>query len=126
MEDSMSFPKHEAAARPTGLDAVGEGLERLAGLANTYVGMLTRGEVSLELFTGKNAHPVSVNLTGGEATEAIHAIAATLDHLEHLEVIGKSAERIASAFERIAAVMGASAARQRGKGTGPKGGRVPQ
>jgi hypothetical protein len=83
-------------------EALDDGLGRIAGLFNTYVGLVARGEVGLELFTGKNAYPVRVELTGGEATEALHCIGATLDHLEP---IARTSERIATAFERIATAL---------------------
>jgi hypothetical protein len=77
-------------------------LDRLAGVVSSYVTRATRGENMYELYTAEGTSPVKVHLEGCEASEALHHIAATLDHLEPIAI---ASERIATAFERIATVL---------------------
>ena len=99
-----------AAPVPVDLGGIEVALGRLAGLFNTYVGNAAKGENYLALYSEVGAYPVRVELVESEASEALHCIAATLDKLDHLELLGKSAERIATAFERIATVLEGKAA----------------
>jgi hypothetical protein len=101
-----------APAAPVAVDLGGVEVElgRLAGLFNTYVGNACKGENFLGLFSEVGAYPVRVELVESEASEALHCIATTLDKLDHLELLGKSAERIATAFERIATALEGKAA----------------
>lgn len=115
----MPIPKHEptkrtkatkkTAATPPVADSapfvdmagVETALEKIAHSLTSYNVNACDGNFTylVELFTGKNTYPVSVQLTGGEATEALHGIASALDNLEHLERIAIAFERIATALE---------------------------